>query len=381
MTRTLRIAGLALALAAASACGDGEKPAESGGKPVVTTPVKLTDLEERIEATGELRAQDHAAVAAEVPGQVTEVAVDEGRFVEAGGIVLAIDPQKRELELSTARARLAEAAAALEDAEREFRRMKRLREQDVAAEAKVDQVETQLALARSRHAAAQAQLGVAERALQDASVRAPFAGWVARRHVSRGEFVQVGQALFDLVALDPIEAEFHVAERDSARIALGQEVRVTVEPHPGEAFAGKVATISPTIDPATRTLRVEAHVPNSDGRLRPGLFARVDLGVALRKNVLMVPEEAVLQRADGQVVFRAGAENRVQRVVVRTGAHRDGLVEVASGLAPGDVVVTRGQAGLIDGALVSPRNPDGTLSRTDVSAAGASEVREGSAFP
>ena len=127
--------------------------------------------------------------------------------------------------------------------------------------------------------------------------------------------------------------------------------------------------VSPTIDPKTRTLRVEARVANPDGRLRPGLFARVDLGVALRKNLLMVPEEAVLQRADGEVVFRAGADNRVERVNVETGPHHDGMVVVTSGLAAGELVVTRGQAGLADGVLVSPRNPDGTMVRTEVSAA------------
>jgi membrane fusion protein (multidrug efflux system) len=232
----------------------------------------------------------------------------------------------------------------------------------------MDEVETALALARSRHSAAEAKVGVAERALRDASVRAPFAGFVARRQVSRGEFVQMGQSLFELVALDPIEVEFHVAERDSARVAPDQSVTLTVEPYPGESFQGAVTVVSPTIDAKTRTLRVEAQLANPDGRLRPGLFARVDLGVALRKGLLMVPEEAVLQRADGEVVFRTRDGTRVERVVVTTGIHSDGLVEIASGLGANDVVVTRGQAGLVDGAVVSARNPDGTLVRTEVSA-------------
>ena len=85
--------------------------------------------------------------------------------------------------------------------------------------------------------------------------------------------------------------------------------------------------------------------------------------------LLMVPEEAVLQRADGEVVFRTGADNRVERVSVTTGLHRDGLVVVTSGLEPGDLVVMRGQAGLSDGVRVSPRNPDGTPIRTELSAA------------
>ena len=106
--------------------------------------------------------------------------------------------------------------------------------------------------------AARAELGVADRALRDASVRAPFAGWIARRDVSRGEYVRPGQPLFELVALDPIEVEFSVAERDSARVHIGQQVGVKVAPYPEEAFQGEVTVISPTLDPKTRTLRVQA---------------------------------------------------------------------------------------------------------------------------
>jgi hypothetical protein len=91
----------------------------------------------------------------------------------------------------------------------------------------------------------------------------------------------------------------------------------------------------------------------------------------------MVPEEAVLQRADGEVVFRTRPDNRVERVMVKTGIHHDGLVEIASGLAAGDVVVTRGQAGLADGLQVSPRNSDGTPLTTNVSAAQEAAAREG----
>ena len=359
----------ALATCLALGCGGDEGPAESPARPVITTGVKVADVAERISATGQLQAKDRAEIAAEVPGQVTSVAVEEGDPVEAGGIVLEIDPQKRELELADARAHLAETRAAQTEQERAFARWKSLHDQNIAADSRMDEVETLLALTRSRYAAAEAKVGVAERALRDASVRAPFAGFVARRQVSRGEFVQVGQSLFELVALDPIEVEFSVSERDSTRVAPGQGVELTVEPRPGESFHGTVTMISPTIDPKTRTLRVEAQVANPDQKLRPGLFARLDLGVALRKAVLLVPEETVLQRADGQVVFRTQKGNRVQRVTVTTGIHSDGMVEIVSGLERDDVVVMRGHAGLVDGAVVSPRNPDGTLVRTEVSAA------------
>jgi RND family efflux transporter MFP subunit len=134
-----------------------------------------------------------------------------------------------------------------------------------------------------------------------------------------------------------------------------------VAPYPDETFEAVVEMISPTIDPRTRTLRVKALIPNPDGRLQPGLFARAQLGIAKREAVLMVPEEAVLQRADGSVVFRILPGNRVERRIVRTGVTREGWVEIREGLVRGDAVVSRGHSDLLDGSAIVPRNPDGTL--------------------
>jgi RND family efflux transporter MFP subunit len=113
-----------------------------------------------------------------------------------------------------------------------------------------------------------------------------------------------------------------------------------------------VTFVAPTIEARTRTLRVKAELANGDGRLRPGTFAHVDLGVARRDGVVMVPEEAVLQRADGQVVFRVVDGDRVERRVIRTGLHREGRIEVVEGLGAGDTVVTRGHVALVDGARI-----------------------------
>ncbi len=271
-------------------------------------PVLAMDLVDRIEATGQLLAKEHAKIAAEVGGRITEVLIDEGARVEAGAEVLAIDPERRSLERDSARARVEEARESLREQEREYRRMRDLRASKVASQTQLDQAETDLKLAKSRLLAAEAQLGVVERALRDATVTAPFSGLIARRTVSRGEFVAPGQELFELVSLDPIEVEFRVTEVDSGRVALGQTVGVRVSPFPDETFGATVTFVSPTIDTRTRTLRVKAQLENPEGRLRPGLFARVDLGISAREGVPMVLEEAILQRADGAVVFRANGD-------------------------------------------------------------------------
>jgi membrane fusion protein (multidrug efflux system) len=134
---------------------------------------------------------------------------------------------------------------------------------------------------------------------------------------------------------------------------------VRVAPWPERVFPAAVRFVAPTVDPETHTLLVRAALDNAERLLRPGLFASVDLGVANREGVLLIPEEAVLQRADGEVAFRVGADLLAERVAVETGEHLEGLVEVTRGLSAGDRVVVRGHYALVDGAPVQLRTADG----------------------
>ena len=360
LRRTAAPFALALLLCGGLGCGDAEsRTASVSLRSVSLTTVQAVTLDDRIEATGELLAKESAAIAAEVGGRITLVILEEGSPVEEGRAVLKIDPERRTLALASARASLEEMRAALRKAERRQKRIAKLRADNVASQETLDEVETELQLAGSRLVGAEARFGTASRALRDATVTAPFSGLIARRYVSRGEYVEVGAKLFDLVSLDPIEVAFRVAERDSGRVALGQLVEVRVAPFPEEVFHAEVSIVSPTIDPMTRTLRVKAKLDNSDGRLRPGLFAKVDLGVATRENVLIVPEEAVLLRVDGPVVFRLNDDQRVERREVEVGIYRNGFIEVVAGLSRGDRIVERGQSRLVDGELVAPRTAEG----------------------
>jgi membrane fusion protein (multidrug efflux system) len=344
----------------ALACGGDDPRVAINAPPVLVMPATAHHVIDRIEATGQLLAQAEATVAAQVAGEITSIAADEGSAVELGAIVVEIDPERRQLEVDNMSAVAVQAEAQLKEARRELNRVEKLAGHGAASEARVDEVHTRVDMARSGLVAAQAQAGLAGRALADASVTAPFAGLIARRRVNAGEYVNEGQELFDLVALDPVEVEFHLAEVDSSRVAVGQQVEVRVASFAGETFSAQVSVVSPTIDRATRTRRVKAVLPNPEGRLLPGTFARVDLGVAERDGVVMIPKEAVLQRADGSVVFRLIGDDRVERLRVETGLHRDELVEVRGTISAGDRIVVRGQTALIDGSAVSLRNADGS---------------------
>ncbi|HTY18706.1 MAG TPA: efflux RND transporter periplasmic adaptor subunit [Myxococcota bacterium] len=380
MRRALPALAAAL-LAAALGCGRDKGAVAIAAPPVMVVPVESQRIEDHIEATGQLLARAEAQVASQVQGQVTRIVQDEGAAVAEGQVVLEIDPERRELELRNAQAMLAESEAMLGASQRELERAQKLHDEGVASNAKLDAAETAVRQARSRRESAEAQAGMMERSLRDASVRAPFAGLVARRFVSAGEFVAPGAKLFDLVALDPIEVEFHLPERDSSRIQIGAPVDVRVAPYPDESFRARVTVISPTIDPTTRTLRVKAELGNADGRLRPGLFANADLGIAVRENVALIPAEAVLQRADGSVAFRLGSGGHVERRLIKLGAFHEGRVEVADGLAVGDRVVVRGQDQLIDGAAVSVREADGAPAKVSESSEKTAELRPPGSTP
>lgn len=349
--RSLRALSLLPVACLLASCAD-EAPPEPLAPLVELVRVESFDVQDRIESMGELRAVERAMIAAEVDGRITKILRDEGDSVAANEVLLHIDPERRELDLANARAQLREAIAAAKEALREQRRLAQLHDRGAASQAQLDAANTALEAARSRRLAAEAQQGVAERALRNAQVQAPFAALVAQRMVSRGEFVAPGARLFDLVAMDPIEVEFRLPERDSGRVRLDQPVAIRVAPRPDDVFEARISMVSPVIDPQTRTLRVEARLDNPEGLLRPGLFARVDVGVAERSGVVMVPEQAVMQRALGPIVFTVDDEDRVHEREVRTGPHRGGAVEILSGVAPGDWVVTSGQSRLLDGMLV-----------------------------
>lgn len=319
--------------------------------------VEAKTLEEEIRASGDLEARFHTEIAAEVDGRVTELSIDEGGSVEAGAVVIEIDPQRRQLDLAAAQARLSQARANLRKERSQTKRIRELRSQNVSSIQQLEEAETALALALSAVRAEEAAVGVAQRAVEDSSVTAPFAGLVARRSVELGEFVQKGTPLYELVSLDPLEAIFSLTELDTERVRVGQRVSISVGAFRGRDFGGVVTFVSPTVDPDTRTLRIKAEVDNAEGLLRPGLFARVSLGVAKRENVLMVPAESIIQRAGGASVYRVLDGDRVERVQVQTASTDGAFVEVRGEIKSGDKVVRRGHGGLADGMVVVVRNP------------------------
>jgi membrane fusion protein (multidrug efflux system) len=371
MNRVIHTLLLLVCVSTIAGCGDEAVEKSEFLPSVLVARVESIELNQEIRASGDLHARLHTTIAAEIEGRITGISIDEGSAVEKDAVVLEIDPARRQLDVSAARARLSQARANYRKDKSQSERLRKLRSQNVASEQQLEEAETDRQLSASSIAAERSALGVAERLLADASVTAPFSGMVASREVQLGEFVQPGTALFEIVAMDPLEVVFSLTELDSELVEAGQKVKLEVGAYRDRSFEGVVTFVSPTIDPDTRTLRVKAEVANSDGALRPGLFARVSLGINRREGVLMIPVEAVTRRAEGTFVYRMVGEDRVERVSVQTGVQEGERVEVRGELLAGDVIVRRGQAGLVDGAVVAVRS--GEPGRPAVAAQGLRE--------
>lgn len=327
--------------------GNGETPeaeqAKGGGIPVVTYSVVAAPLKAEISNVGTLEAGEAASLRAEVPGTVAEIHFNEGTPVKKGDLLLAIDPR-------TYQEKYNQAMAAYELARlTENRRRKLLKNKFISAQA-VDEAAGSLRGTRSAMEAAKLRL-------EKTKITAPFDGVVGLRSLSVGDFLTVGDTVTDVVALDPMKMQVAVPERYLSRLRDRLAVRLSVDAWPGREFGGELYAVNPTVDANTRNVTIKAVIRNEDFALRPGMYARVNLSLGESENALMVPEEAIISQGEKVGVMKV-VEDKAVPAEVTLGLRRDGKVEVLTGLAAGDVVVTAGQMKLQPGAPVTAILPD-----------------------
>jgi membrane fusion protein (multidrug efflux system) len=324
----------ALALAA---CSGGADPGANGGGPpgagmamaVEAVIVKSEPLQAGLSTVGTLRADESVVIRPEINGRLVKIHFEEGQRVREGEPLFTLDASVNLAELREAQANLA-------SARRSNDRATDLGGRQLLSKAEVELTQAQLAVTQARVASAQAQL-------DKTTLVAPFSGVIGLREVSVGEVVSPGQALVNLVRLDPMEVDFSLPESQLAQVAPGQSLRLVVDAYPGEAFAGTVTAIEPVIDINSRSARVRAKVDNADNRLRPGLFARVSLDVGdVAATAILVPEQALMQEGETRFVYVV-KDGKAVRAPVTTGQRLPGRVAIVEGLSEGDQVITAGQ--------------------------------------
>jgi membrane fusion protein (multidrug efflux system) len=300
--------------------------------------IKPARIESTVEAVGTVLADASAMLRAEVPGQVVERQFEEGERVKKGAPLFSIEATVLEAEVNEAR-------ATVEQSEAAYKRAQELVKNNLISATDYD-------TARANYNVAVARLNSAESRLSKTVIRAPFDGFTGLRRINVGDYATIGQEMVNVVRLDPLRVDFSVPETLLARVQPGLKIDVSVGAFPGEVFAGEVLAIDPQIDVVGHNLDVRARLPNPGLQLRPGLFAKVSVTLAVRPDALLVPEEAIWPIGNDKTVYVI-EDGMVKRRVVRLGERKPGYVEIVAGLAAGEEIVVAGQMKLFEGAAVN----------------------------
>lgn len=298
--------------------------------------VSMQTVTDDVEAVGTLIANESVTITSRVSDIVTAVHFEDGDVVEAGDILVELTNQEQSAQLAEARANLTDARLQLE-------RLERLGS-NVASASQIDE-------ARARYDASEARLDAIIARMDERLIRAPFSGMLGFREISTGSLVNPQTPITTLDDINTLHLEFSVPETAFGALQKGDRVEATSAAYPGERFEGSVTSVSPRIDPVTRSVMVRADIPNNDMRLRPGMLMALNLIVSERP-AMVISEAAVLQRSGRTLVYVADEEMRVFERDIRIAQRRHGTVEVASGLEVGERIVVDGIMGVRNGAQV-----------------------------
>lgn len=268
--------------------------------------------------------------------------LDRNEKLLRGGLIAARDVDNARNLYNVASSRMAVAVSARDQHPDQVR----------IAEAQLDSDRAALRVAEAEVARRDATLGIARKRLGDTTIRAPFAGVIAKRLLSAGEYVKENTPVFQLVALDPLKYTGTVPERFAPDLKIGQRVELSVEAYPGQSFTGQVTRVSPAVEVQTRSLSLEGRVSNADGRLRPGFFAKGQVLTRKDASAAFVPAEAVVYFVGISKIFVVAGDT-VQERLVKAGARQGAWVEIAEGVKPGDTVATSNLSQLFNGAAVT----------------------------
>lgn len=321
--------------------------------PVELVSVQPQRIEDLVMVTGTIHPVQEAAIAAQVSGLAETVAVWPGDHVNAGQLLVEVGTTDLQLQLDQQSSTMASSIVQLRAAEATLRRTRLLADKGLAAQTTLDTAQAEVDQLAADIATQQSQVALAEANLERARVMAPFAGTVASRDIEPGQIVSPGTTMLSIVDLSMVRVEVVASLKDSARIRVGQPVRLAVQGMAGEQFTGIVDRVSPVAEAGTRSIKIYLSLDNAEGRLRGGMFVTGEIVVQQAEDVIAVPASAIHTRDDATYVL-AVVDGVLEERPIETGASwsETALVEARSGIATGDVIVGVDLSGLADGAPV-----------------------------
>jgi len=307
----------------------GRGPGGLGATTVTVALVGTQILVDRVESVGTAQASESVTITPKVSDIVTRIHFSDGDIVERGDLLV-------ELTNTAETARLAEAQTALDDARRQLARIQQLSNDNLVSRADLDDALSRVDTARARFEGVVANMS-------DRVIVAPFSGMLGFRNISEGSFVTPNTVITTLDDISTIKLDFTVAESYLAQLGSGLEIQANSIVYPGRPFVGSVQVIGSRVDAVTRSVLVRANIANPDAALRPGMLMTVGMMLNEREAVV-IPEQAVVPAQGRQFVFVVDEENIARRIEVMLGMRRPGIVEIVSGVVPGQRVIAEGVA-------------------------------------
>jgi membrane fusion protein, multidrug efflux system len=320
--------------------------------PETVTSVVVTESswQKTLKAVGALESPHGTVLSAEASGRIQAINFESGNTTEAGTVLLELDSQVE-------KANLLSAQATRDEAVRNFERAKKLRATNTIPEMELD-------IARAKADSAVANLESSSSILKRRTVVAPYKGILGIRRVTVGEYIESGTQIVPLQSLDPLYVNFALPQKDLGQIKVGQEIQFNIDLFPNRSFQGSLTAINSQIDVDTRTIALQATLPNPNHELRPGMFGRVTISLDTKENIIALPNSSISYAPYGDAVYvieskknEQGVESKSARQqIVKLGEHRGDLVTILSGLKVGDEVATSGTFKLRPGVGILVNN-------------------------
>lgn len=364
MLRRLLIVGLPLLIGMMTIACEQQQVEEEIVIPVEVAEVELGQVRQYLEFNGDIKAELEVKVFSKIPDRIETYHVDEGDAVSKNAILAEVVATTIEQAVLQAEAGLAAAHAQEINMRTEYERAGRLYKQDAMSQQEYDAIKTQYEAVVAQVTQANAALETARSQFQDARVKAPIAGIIGKRYYEAGDMASPALPLVTVVQMDRVKIEVEATEADLGHLAIGQKAEVEVRTYPGETFVGRVIKISPILDPLTRMVTVEVLIPNRDHRLKPGMYAEVQITTGIIEDSIVVPRHVVIESTSlteengedrvvkNYFVYIVNDSSRAEQRKLEVDYVNHRSIAVRSGIGVGERLVISGQNNLREGIQV-----------------------------
>lgn len=350
------LVGLLALAGCQSALSEAAKPVEQNSQAALdTVSVNVTKpvwrkVQRTVQGQGALFAKESVQLSNKLPGYISKVLVDFGDRVHIGQLLVEVEREELELQVDTADSALKQAQANYVRAKSEHERVQQLFAEELVPAQRRDTAEAEHKVAEAVMHSAEKSLALAQKRLKDIRIVSPINGFVQQRFTNPGEYVGQGSKLLELVDVHPLKLRTPLAERYVRFAKIGLPLRIEVDALPGETFTGRLTRIAAGVDHASRSLLVEAEIPNAEGKLRPGYFAHITAMMG-EETALLIPRSGLYRYAGVDRIFVAN-DNIVTSREVKVGVENGDLVEIAEGLTEHEQVAVSALDRLADGMMV-----------------------------